>query len=189
MRPSLRLLAPALVALTALLVPATAPAASPFTEQRAQATWSISFTCPDGSTASDGRLFIETDNFIDPGATAGPTAPLRVAFSGQCPDGTFSWGFFAQAPTQFDANNLKSVVIGTTTGTARDNRGGTHTISVSVSWTGTSALQTTVNTAGSKSKKRTGTATATIVFDGSTLVNGAANFPFPAPFIEVDTEK
>jgi len=32
-------------------------------------------------------------------------------------------------------------------------------------------------------------ATATIVFDGNTLVNGAANFPFPAPFIRVDSEK
>ena len=179
-----------LLALGTVVVPAVAWGVTPFTEQRAQARWSIPFTCPDGSTASDGRLFIETDNFIDPGATAGPTAPLRVAFSGQCPDGTYSWGFLTQsAPTQFDATNLKSVVISTTTGTARDNRGGSHSISVSVSWTGTSALQTTVNTAGSKSKKRTGTATANIVFDGATLVNGASNFPFPAPFIEVDTEK
>jgi hypothetical protein len=30
---------------------------------------------------------------------------------------------------------------------------------------------------------------ATIVFDGHTLVDGAANFPFPAPFIRVDVEK
>jgi hypothetical protein len=38
-------------------------------------------------------------------------------------------------------------------------------------------------------KERSTTATATIVFDGTTLVNAAANFPFPAPFIRVDTEK
>jgi hypothetical protein len=38
-------------------------------------------------------------------------------------------------------------------------------------------------------KQRSATATATIIFDGNTLVNGAANFPFPAPFIRVDTEK
>jgi hypothetical protein len=38
---------------------------------------------------------------------------------------------------------------------------------------------------------RTGTssATATIVFDDNALVDGAANCPFPAPFIRVDTEK
>ena len=48
---------------------------------------------------------------------------------------------------------------------------------------------TTVNGPGSMRKERPATATATIVFDGSTLVDGAANFPFPAPFIRVDTEK
>jgi hypothetical protein len=48
---------------------------------------------------------------------------------------------------------------------------------------------TTVNGPGSMRKERSATATATIVFDGTTLVNGAANFPFPAPFIRVDTEK
>ena len=47
----------------------------------------------------------------------------------------------------------------------------------------------TVNGPGSKSKEPAATATATIVFDGSTLVGGAANFPFPAPFIRVDIEK
>jgi hypothetical protein len=37
--------------------------------------------------------------------------------------------------------------------------------------------------------ERAATATATIVFDGNTLVNGDSNFPFPAPFIRVDIEK
>jgi hypothetical protein len=48
---------------------------------------------------------------------------------------------------------------------------------------------TTVNGPGSMRKERSATATARIVFDGDTLVDGAANFPFPAPFIRVDTEK
>jgi hypothetical protein len=98
---------------------------------------------------------------------------------GQCPDGTFSWGFVRAAPTQFDPD-LKNV---------RDNRGGLHTVSVDASWTGTGPIITTVNGPGSMRKERSATATATIVFDGNTLVNGAANFPFPAPFIRVDTEK
>jgi hypothetical protein len=38
-------------------------------------------------------------------------------------------------------------------------------------------------------KERPATATARVVFDGNRLVDGAANFPFPAPFIRVDTEK
>jgi hypothetical protein len=187
MRPLSRFLAPALVVLTALLAPAPVSAAG-FTEQIAQATWMIDFRCPDGSTASGGRLFLETDNFIAAGTARDPNPPLRVGFTGQCPDGTFSWGFNSPAPTQWDPN-LKSVTIATTTGIARDNRGVTHTISVSASWTGTSALETTVNGPGSKSKKRTGTATTTILFDGATLVSGPANFPFPTPFIREDTEK
>ena len=48
---------------------------------------------------------------------------------------------------------------------------------------------TTVNGPGSKRKQRSATATATIVFDNTTLVNGDANYPFPAPFIRVDTER
>jgi hypothetical protein len=48
---------------------------------------------------------------------------------------------------------------------------------------------TTVNGPGSKRKERSATATATILFDGNTLVDGAANFLFPAPFIRVDIEK
>ena len=44
-------------------------------------------------------------------------------------------------------------------------------------------------TPGSMRKQRPADATATIFFDRGTLVDGAANFPFPAPFIRVDTEK
>ena len=107
---------------------------------------------------------------------------------GQCPDGTFSWGFVQAAPTQFDPD-LKNVSVSGTFANVRDNRGGLHTVSVGASWTGTGPVITTVNGPASTRKERSATATATIVFDGNTIVNGAANFPFPAPFIRVDTEK
>jgi hypothetical protein len=175
-------------ALALLVVPAVASAANGFTEQIASARWLAPFQCPDGSTAADGRLIVETDNFIEAGTTPDPNPPLRVGFVGQCPDGTFSWGFVRAAPTQFDPD-LKFVNLSGTFANVRDNRGGLHTVSADASWTGTGPVTTTVNGPGSKRKERSATATATIVFDGNTLVNGAANFPFPAPFIRVDLEK
>jgi len=174
--------------LTPLVVPTVASTATGFTEEIASARWSISFQCPDGSTAADGRLIVETDNFIGAGTTRDPDPPLRVGFVGQCPDGTFSWGFAQPALTHFDPN-LKSVSAGGTFANVRDNRGGIHTVSVDAAWAATGPIVTTVNGPGSKSKKRSAIATATIVFDGNTLVDGAANFPFPAPFIRVDSEK
>ena len=178
-----------LAALALLLaVPAVASAAKGFTEQVASARWSTSFQCPDGSTAADGRLIVETDNFIDAGTTPDPNPPLRVGFVGQCPDGTFSWGFVRAAPTQFDPD-LKSVSVSGTFADVRDNRGVLHSVSVDARWTGTGPIMTTVNGPGSMRKERSATATATTIFDGNTLVDGAANFPFPAPFIRVDTEK
>ena len=179
---------PLLAALAVLAVPAVASAANGFTEQVASARWSTPFQCPDGSTAADGRLIVETDNFIEAGTTPDPNPPLRVAFVGQCPDGTFSWGVVRATPTQFDPD-LKNVSASGTFANVRDNRGGLHTVSVDARWTGTGPIMTTINRPGSKRKERSATATATIVFDGNTLVNGAANFPFPAPFIRVDTEK
>ena len=143
----------------------------------------IPFQCPDGSTAADGRLIVETDNFIEAGTTPDPNPPLRVGFVGQCPDGTFSWGFVRPAPTQF-APDLKNVSVSGTFANVVDNRGGLHTVSVDACWTGTGPIETTVNGPGSTRKQRSATATATIVFDANTLVNGAANFPFPAPFIQ-----
>jgi len=177
-----------LVALALLAVPAVASAATGFTERVASARWSTPFECPDGSTAPDGRLIVETDNFIEAGTPPDANPPLRVGFTGQCPDGTYSWGFVQAAPTRFDPNLKNVSVSGTFTG-VRDNRGGLHTVSVDARWTGAGPTTTTVNTPGSKRKERSATATATIVFDGDTLVDGAANFPFPAPFIRVDTEK
>jgi hypothetical protein len=177
-----------LLALALLVVPAVASAANGFTEQVASARWLTPFQCPDGSTAADGRLIVETDNFIPAGTTPDPSPPLRVGFSGQCPDGTFSWGFVRPAPTEFDPD-LKDVHVSGTFDAVRDNRGGLHTVSVDATWIGTGPIVTTVNGPGSKRKERSADATATIVFDGTTLVNGAANFPFPAPFIRIDTEK
>ena len=177
-----------LAALALLVVPAVASAAKGFTEEVASARWLIPFQCPDGSTAEDGRLIVETDNFIEAGTTRDPNPPLRVGFVGLCPDGTFSWGFYGRRPTPFDPD-LKSVSVSGTFANVRDNRGGLHTVSVDARWTGTGPIMTTVNGPGSKRKERAATATAKIVFDGSTLVDGAANFPFPAPFIRVDTEK
>jgi hypothetical protein len=177
-----------LAALVSLLVADKVSAASGFTEQVASARWLTPFQCPDGSTAQNGRMIVETDNFIAAGTTPDPNPPLRVGFIGQCPDGTFSWGLFHAAPTQFDPN-LKDVSLsGTFTGVL-DNRGVPHTVSVEASWTGTGGIVTTVNTPGSKRKERTATATATIVFDGTTLVDGDSNFPFPEPFIRIDSEK
>ena len=177
-----------LAALALLVVPAVASAAKGFTEQVASARWLTAFQCPDGSTAADGRLIVETDNFIEAGTTPSPNPPLRVGFVGLCPDGTFSWGFVRAAPTQLDPD-LKKVSVSGTFANVQDNRGGLHTVSVDASWTGTGPIMTTLNGRGSKRKERSAAATATIVFDGTTLVNGAANFPFPPPFIRVDTEK
>jgi hypothetical protein len=177
-----------LAALALLAVPAVASAANGFTEQVASARWSTPFQCPDGSTAPDGRLIVETDNFIEAGTTPDPNPPLRVGFVGLCPDGTFSWGFVQAAPTQF-GTDLKKVSVSGTFSNVRDNRGGLHAVSVDASWAGTGPITTSVNGPGSKRKERPASATATIVFDGNTLVDGAANFPFPAPFIRVDTEK
>ena len=92
------------------------------------------------------------------------------------------------APTQFDPD-LKNVSVSGTFADVRDNRGVLNTVSVDGSWTGTGPIITTVNGPGSKRRERSATATATIVFDGNMLVDGAANFPFPPPFIRVDTEK
>src|SRR3954471_17696224 len=117
-----------LAALILLVVPAVASAATGFKEKIASARWSTPFQCPDGSTAADGRLIVETDNFIEAGTEPDPNPPLRVGFVGQCPDGTFSWGFVRPAPTQFKAN-LDNVSVSGTFANVRDNRGGLHTVS------------------------------------------------------------
>jgi len=176
---------PLLAALASLLVPAVASGANGFTEQIASARGR-----PRSSArrlhGRDGRMIVETDNFIDAGR-ASPNPPSgsgsRASVRTEPSIGLHPAGADAVRP------ELKSVKVSGTFANVSDSRGGSHTVSVNASWTGTGAIQTTVNTPGSKSKKRSATATATIVFDGRTLVNGASNFPFPAPFIRIDSEK
>ena len=177
-----------LAALALLGVAAVASAATGFTERVASARWSTPFQCPDGSTAPDGRMIVETDKFVDAGTMPDPNPPLRVGFTGQCPDGTYSWGFTQAAHTRF-ASDLNRVRVGGTFTGVQDNRGGTHTVSVHALWTGTGPATTTVNAPGSWRRERPASATARVVFDGNTFVDGAANFPFPAPFIRIDRER
>ena len=47
-----------LAALVVLAVPTIASAATGFREEVASARWLISFQCPDGTTAADGRLIV-----------------------------------------------------------------------------------------------------------------------------------
>jgi len=98
-----------LAALALIGLPSVASAANGFQEEVASARWLISFQCPDGSTAVDGRLIVETDNFIAAGTTPDPNPPLRLGFVGQCPDGTFSWGFVRAASTDFRTARLLGV--------------------------------------------------------------------------------
>ncbi len=175
-------------ALAVFGVAAVASAGSGFTERVASARWSTPFQCPDGSTAPDGRLIVETDNFKADGTTPDRNPPLRVGFTGQCPDGTYSWGSTQPARTHWAPDLRRVSVTGMFTGVL-DNRGGTHTVSVHALWRGAGRLTTTINGPGSRRMERPATAMATIVFDGNTLVDGDANFPFPAPFIRVDRER
>ncbi|MEV0715619.1 hypothetical protein [Asanoa sp. NPDC050611] len=191
-RPSrlYRFAVPLVVVLAVLAVPSVASASVTTTEQAAAARWSTPFQCPDGSTASAGRLNVQSVNFFEEGMTPDPNPPLGVGFAGQCPDGTFSWGLGVatqtQLPsTQFDPN-LEYVTVSGTYANVRDNRGGLHTVSINVRWTATGPIVTDESGPGSWLKQRPATATATIVFDGTTLVDGAANYPSHTPFIRVE---
>src|SRR3954453_5080910 len=114
-----------LAALALLVVPAVASAATGFKEKGASARGPTPFQCPDSSTAADGRMIVETDNFMEAGTARDPNPPLRVGFVGQCPDGTFSWGFTRPAPTQFDTD-LKNVSVSGTFANVPDNRSALH---------------------------------------------------------------
>ncbi|BCB89775.1 hypothetical protein [Phytohabitans suffuscus] len=191
-RPSrpYRYVVPLLAALAVLAVPSVASASVAITEQAASARWSTPFQCPDGSTASAGRLIVESVNSFAEGTTPDPSTPVGVSFVGQCADGTFSWGVGTAGLTQstttrFDPD-LEYVTVSGTYANVRDNRGGSHTVSVDVRWTGTGPIVTEDSGPGSWLTQRSATATATIVLDGDTLVDGAANYPFHTPFIRVE---
>jgi hypothetical protein len=178
-------------ALLAALASSTSASAdrSLFFEETAEAFWAVPHQCADGSTVTATLLVRSTRDFSAPDSDdLDPTT--RVQYLAVCPDGTsFSWAAPTAPATIVSEDNLKSVhAFGS--GTARDNLGGTHTVTFDVTWTGVGPIETSVNTAGSKRKQREATATGRVTFDGVVLVDGAANHPTrPAPFIRVDTEK
>lgn len=160
-----------------------------FFEETAEAFWAVPHQCADGSTVTATLLVRSTRDFNAPDRDD-PDPTARVQYLAVCPDGTsFSWAAPTAPATIVSEDNLKSVhAFGS--GIARDNLGGTHTVTFDVTWTGVGPIETSVNTAGSKRKQREATATGRVTFDGVVLVDGAANHPTrPAPFIRVDTEK
>jgi hypothetical protein len=160
-----------------------------FFEETAEAFWAVPHECADGSTVQATLLVRSTRDFTAPD-TDDPDPTARVQFLAVCPDGTsFSWAAPSAPATITSTDDLKSVTaVGS--GIARDNLGGTHSVTFDVAWTGVGPIETTVNTAGSKRKQREATATGRVTFDGMVLVDGVANHPTrPAPFIRVDTEK
>ena len=178
-------------ALLAALAYSTSASAdrSLFFEETAEAFWAVPHQCADGSTVTATLLVRSTRDFNAPDRDD-PEPTARVQYLAVCPDGTsFSWAAPTAPATIVSEDNLKSVhAFGS--GTARDNLGGTHTVTFDVTWTGVGPIETSVNTAGSKRKQREATATGRVTFDGVVLVDGAANHPTrPAPFIRVDTEK
>jgi hypothetical protein len=180
-----------LAALLAALAYSTSASAdrSLFFEETAEAFWAVPHQCADGSTVTATLLVRSTRDFNAPDRDD-PEPTARVQYLAVCPDGTsFSWAAPTAPATIVSEDNLKSVhAFGS--GTARDNLGGTHTVTFDVTWTGVGPIETSVNTAGSKRKQREATATGRVTFDGVVLVDGAANHPTrPAPFIRVDTEK
>jgi hypothetical protein len=180
-----------LATMTAVMVVSTAPSIAVekfrFFEETAEAFWVVPYECADGSVVQATLLVRSTRDFESPDTEdADPTA--RVQFQAVCPDGTsFSWAGIVPA-TITSTENLKSVTV-SGSGVVTDNLGEAHTVSFEVSWTGVGKVMTTVNSAGSKRRQRTATATGRVIFDGEILVDGPANHPTrPAPFIRVDTE-
>jgi len=180
----------AILGFVAFSVPPEASAVQDlFFEETAESFWAVPHTCADGTVVEGTLLVRSTRDFESPETDdADPTA--RVQFLAVCPGGiSFSWAAPTAPATITSDENLKSVnAVGS--GIARDNLGGTHTVSFDVTWTGVGPVETTVNVAGSKRKEREATATGQVIFDGEVLVDGEADHPTrPAPFIRVDTEK
>jgi hypothetical protein len=166
-----------------------------FFEETAQAFWTVPHECADGSIVQATLLVRTTRDFESPDTEdADPTA--RVQYLTVCPEGSYNW--VGTIPvTITSADNLTSVTA-TGTGTVRDNLGATHQVSIDVTWTATGPLDTDVRTTSNQGfsintstrKQREATATGTVTFDGTVLVDGAANHPTrPAPFIRTDEER
>ncbi len=181
-----------LAAVTAVVMMATSvSAAQPIRlfEETAGAFWAPSHACADGSTVP-GTLLVQTTRFFEAPATEDPDPTARLQFLAVCPGGfSFSWGAPATAATITSKKKLKKVVaVGS--GVARDNLGGTHQVSFSVTWRAAGPLERTVNGPGSVTKQRVATATGQVIFDDVVLVDGSSDHPTrPAPFIRVDIER
>ena len=186
-----------LAALAVLALPAAASAQAEqeyFFEETAEAFWSVPHTCADGTVVQGTLLVRSTRDFEAPDTEdTDPTA--RVQFQAVCPDGSsYTWGGIC--PATIDSTpNLKSVHASGSC-TVRDVFRVTHQVTFDVTWTGTGALETSVNPNQgfcintSTRKQRTATATGTVTFDGAVLVSGANNHPTrPAPFIRTDEER
>jgi hypothetical protein len=167
-----------------------------FFEETAQAFWAVPHTCADGSIVQATLLVRSTRDFEAPDREdANPTA--RVQYQAVCPDGT-SYGWAGIIPATITSDNGLKSVTATGAGTVRDIFGVTHQVSFDVRWTGFGELETSVQTTSnqgfsintSTSKQREATATGVVTFDGTVLVDGAANHPTrPAPFIRTDEER
>jgi hypothetical protein len=182
----------------ALATPASAATktTSVFFEETAEAFWAVPHTCADGAVV-EGTLLVRSTRDYESPDTADPAPTARVQYLAVCPDGTsFSWIAPAATATITSTRNLRSVTA-TGSGIARDNIGATHQVSFDVTWTGVGRLEKTVRKTSnqqvrntSTTKQRAATATGRVTFDGSVLVDGAANHPTrPAPFIRTDEER
>ena len=167
-----------------------------FFEETAQAFWAVPHTCADGTVVQATLLVRTTRDFESPDTEdANPTA--RVQYQAVCPDGT-SYSWVGVIPVTITSDeNLKSVTA-TGTGTVRDIFGVTHQVAIDVTWTATGPLETDVRTTSNRGfsintstrKQREATATGTVTFDGTVLVDGEANHPTrPVPFIRTDEER
>ncbi len=182
---------PALTLAAVLAAATSASAARPvqFFDENAQAFWGPPHTCADGAVVGATLLVSSTRDYSAP-QTEDPEPTVRVQFLAVCPDGiSFSWGAPTVPASITSRKNLKRVTAAGS-GVARDNLGGTHQVSFSVTYRGTGPLERTVNGPGSVRKERVGTATGQVTFDGVVLVAGPADHPTrPAPFIRVDIER
>ena len=181
------------IAVLAMPAAASAGERSYLFEETADANWSVPYECADGSTV-EGRLLVRTTRDFESPDTEDADPTARVQFLAVCPDGrSFSWARAAGPASINSAENLKSVSV-TGAFTARDNLGVTHQVSIDVSWTGSGALETSVDPSQgflvgtSMRKQRGATATGTVTFDGEALVSGAANHRL-TPFIRTDEER
>ena len=167
-----------------------------FFEESAQAFWAVPHTCADGSTVQATLLVQSTRDFEAPDTEdANPT--VRVQYQAVCPGG-ISYGWVGVIPATITSADDLTSVTAQGAGTVRDIFGVTHQVSFDVTWTGHGALETSVRTTSnsgfrintSTRKEREATATGVVTFDGTVLVDGAANHPTrPAPFIRTDEER